>query len=131
MQNRKSLFFSEKTDWQEILEFVKNRIQNPVVVEDKIIFDFNNHPYVKEPLRKCVLQHESKYFVIPYSMSAVWSFIVALLPAHLRTAPQLFYSPTKNEYTAIENPFLTLDQLEYRKIRHEIENLVFKVENKF
>ena len=125
--NRKKLFYSIDSSAEEIFEFIKNRVKNPIIIKNGaiIVFDFNNHP----PSEGSLSQLKKGIYTIPFSLSNVWSYIVSVLPVQLRTAKQLLYSVKKNKYESAPNPFTNMNETTFRKYRSEIEDIVLEILN--
>ena len=121
---RLRLFVSEDTPPNELLEFVRDRIKKPIKIGGKYVYDFSNHDPDLKALEEAVSKDRHSVFVIPFSVSAVWSYIAASLPRALRTAPALVYAPNRKVYSVFVNPFYKLPEAEYRKIRFDLEDLL-------
>ncbi|MEM3793296.1 MAG: hypothetical protein QXS76_00155 [Candidatus Bathyarchaeia archaeon] len=124
---KKPLFVDEDTPPEELYAFIQNRINNPIKIGEKFVFDFSNHEPDMEALRAAVSSDHHKYFTIPFAVSAVWSYIAASLPRDLRIAPALVYSPNRKVYSIFINPFFKLPEVKYRRLRYEFEEMLRKV----
>lgn len=89
------------TQPSEIYDFVERRATNPIEFEEATVWNFNNHVVNEEALADQVDDFLYSEFVIPYQASAVWGFMVTLLPPELQEAEILTYDQSKGRY----NPY--------------------------
>lgn len=98
------LYIDGDTTIEEIKEFLKNRAENPVVIDDTVIWDFCGYERKEEHLREAV-QHklrENRY-IIPFQVTGSWGLMFHLLPESLKDAEILVYDARQETYKGYKN----------------------------
>jgi len=91
------------TQPEEIQEFVERRAANPYEIDEKLVWNFNNHVIDETRLADQVEGFLYDEFVIPYQASGVWGYMVTLLPDEIREAEILTYSQEHGKYNPYPN----------------------------
>jgi len=71
---------SNGTQPQHIRDFVERRAKDPIIVEDKTVWNFNNHKPERDTLEEQVVQFYYDDFIIPFQASGAWAYMWHLLP---------------------------------------------------
>lgn len=96
------LYVTEDTKVEELLEFVRERTENPLVEYTssgkKTVWNYSSHDVVTDELdlgaKRC-----SK-FVIPFQVTSTWGMIFTLLPEEIRSAENLIWHQNDQTYYA-------------------------------
>lgn len=96
------LYVTEDTGVDEVLEFVRERTENPLVRNTssgrKIVWNYSSYDVVEDELdleaKRC-----SK-FVIPFQVTSTWGMIFSLLPEEIRSAENLIWHQNEGTYYA-------------------------------
>jgi len=96
---RTSLIVNDKTTKEELMDFVKERVSNPLVVKNEegkkvIVFDFHNAP----PRIPSLAKLPAGIYLIPSGSAVVWEQMRRCLPEFFGTLPVLIYSINSKEY---------------------------------
>lgn len=98
------LYIDSDTTTDDILSFLKGRVENPVVVEDTTIWDFCGYERDEEALRQAVRHKlQADKYIIPFQVTGTWGFMFHLLPEDLKDAEILVYDPKNGTYKGYRN----------------------------
>lgn len=88
-----SLVLGRHTTTAEVREFLLRRVSDPIEIEGKTIYYFNNHKPNLNDMRDAVSHLRRDVYVVPYQVTSVWSAMSLLLPTEIAEAEYLLYSP--------------------------------------
>lgn len=95
---------TDKTDVQELIDYARSRIENPVEIDGTTVYHFSSHQPDHEALEEAVkgkLRRDT--YVVPIQVYSAWTFIMTILPETVREAELLIYRQNKGEYYAYHN----------------------------
>lgn len=99
-----SLMMSSDTALEEVQSFVRRRLQNPYMINGKVIWNFSNHKPDLDALEFCTRNKlEEDRYVIPFQVTGTWGFMVQLLPEDMKKYELLVYKPQYEDYAAYKN----------------------------
>lgn len=116
------------TQPEEIQEFVIRRAKNPYIIDDVIVWDFNNHMVNINALEKQVGDLLNTEYVIPYQASGAWAYMVSMLPKRIREAEILTYNQSEGEYKPYPNYFRHSDPAVNNGIRRRLADKIDEVQ---
>lgn len=105
----------------EIQRFVLRRAKNPIFVEDKVVWNFNNHTPNIESLEDRAETLRLDEYVIPYQISNIWAYMVSLFPQRLKDAEILRYQKSDGTYQPYSNYFRHSESEDNNRVRDEID----------
>lgn len=91
------------TQPEEVREFVKKRSTEPIKIQEKIVWNFNNHPVKEELLREQSRKFQQDRFVIPFQATGAWGYMVQLLPTEIKEAEILAFDRKNKRYNPYPN----------------------------
>ena len=112
------------TQPEEIQRFVHRRAINPIVIDDKVVWNFNNHEVNMDQLESQVGNFMNDKFLIPHQTSGAWGYMVCLLPLEIREAEILAYDQTRGQYNPYPNFIRHTDGIENARVRQEIAEAI-------
>lgn len=128
--DHRDLYVDDETTIEEIKEFLYNRTSNPVRIEDKVVWNFNNHDIKEDVLREAVVDKlREDEFIIPFQVSGTWGLMYHLLPRRLKEAEILVYHPHTDEYRAFNNFINRMPQRTEDEFRYQLGETVFDNDN--
>lgn len=95
------LWIDDETTADDIIEYTAERLAEPAVVGDVVVWNFNSHDLDAQALINADLPEGS--YVVPYQVPGAWGFMVEVLPSPIDTATLLTYRQTSGEYNTYEN----------------------------
>ena len=99
-----ALDIDDDTEVEEILNYVDQRLQNPIEIEDTTIYNFNTHKPDYSALEKAVeMKLKKNLYKIPLQLSGVNPFIISILPQEIKEADNLLYRKNLYRYYAYES----------------------------
>lgn len=115
-----------QTQPEEVREFVERRIENPIRIGGVTVYNLSTHEPDMQALEAKVGALKRSHYIIPYQISAVWGYMLRLLPGPLRDIEILEYSRQEGVYKAFKNFRRASDKQKDRVLRSclekEIEN---------
>lgn len=94
----------EDTTAKELVDFTKQRAENPIEIEGTTIYNFNSHKPDYEELEKAINgKLERDTYLIPFQVTGAWLFMLHLLPQDIREAEVLIYRENIETYYAYRN----------------------------
>lgn len=104
MDKENSLYIDSETETDDIMEFVRERTENPIRIDDTVIFNFSSYEIQDKTLRRAVRTKLQKdKYIIPFQVTGTWGYLYYLLPDNLKEAEILVYHPDKEDYFAYRN----------------------------
>lgn len=100
-----ALYVTEDTTVDEIADYLRTQVANPVVEGDNIIWNFSTHGIDWDALD--IEPKEQDRFMIPYQVTGTWGFMFQLLPEELKQAEILVYHTDDEAYYAYRNFYRT------------------------
>lgn len=122
------LYVNSDTTIEEIKGFVKRRVQNPVKVDDTVIWNFAGYKLDKEALRHSVRNklHDDRY-IIPFQVTGTWGYMFHLLPQELKDAEILVYDVKSDTYRGYTNFYSRMSVEEEEAFRRDLARRVSDV----
>lgn len=84
------LHIRNETTVRDVVAFVEDRLCEPAIVGESIVFSFHSQGFDAHDLVNANL--DNGIYVIPYQASGAWAFMNDILPHEVSTAPVLTYS---------------------------------------
>lgn len=112
------------TDAEDVHEFVKRRVRNPVEADGGLVWNFSTHEPNETMLNSGTLIIKGEHFVIPYQYHEVWRYIGHLLPPKINQAIVLRYNPEDRYYDVYKNYFRDTDEEERNTMKDELKQIV-------
>lgn len=98
------LYVDGDTTVQEVKEFLKRRVENPIVIEDTIIWDFCGYERDEQALLQAVRHKlQGDKFIIPFQVTGTWGYMFHLLPEELKNGEILVYDARNGIYKGYKN----------------------------
>lgn len=98
------LYIDGDTSIDEIKEFLKNRAENPVVIDGTVIWDFCGYERNEEALERAVRNKlRGDRYIIPFQVTGTWGLMYHLLPESLKDGEILVYDPRQETYKGYRN----------------------------
>lgn len=115
MSNKKDneLFVTESTTVDELLEYVRNRVQSPVRFDGNTVWNFSSYEFDKSAFNS---KRENE-FVVPFEVTGTWGVMFSLLPERVREAEILVYQQSQHEYIAYKNFYDEVSRLRREEFR--------------
>lgn len=123
-----SLYVSEDTSVDEIIDWLKRCTDEPIKVGNKTVWNFSSHTVDEELLREKVEQLKRDEFVIPFQVAGTWAFMFNLLPDRLKRAEVLVFNKRDETYYAYRNFYRDLTVAEMDGIEHDLKERVYDAE---
>jgi hypothetical protein len=99
-----ALLVNEDTSLDEVQNFIKQRVENPEVVDGVIVWNFSSHEIDHDALEKAVDRKlERDMYCVPYQVTGTWSYMFSMLPERLQRAEVLIYNTNSGRYNAYRN----------------------------
>lgn len=98
------------TTADEVLDFVRRRTRNPIVIDDTTVFNYGTHLIDEEKLRKRIPKLYRDAYVIPFQLGPVWAFMTDHIPRQVRELEWLIYDTEQNEYYPHRNFWRVAEQ---------------------
>lgn len=126
-----TLFVTEDTTVEEILEYIEWVVQHPTIVEteagSKTVWNFSSHDINHAGLN--LEYKEEDAFVIPFQVTSTWGFMFALLPDDIQRAENLIWRKNERAYFAYRQFYRDIsperaEQFRYamaRQVSEEVE----------
>ena len=96
------LFVQDDTTGEELLEYVRECVENPVRVEtatgENVVWNFSSYDVVQHGLELQDKRHNE--FVIPFQVTSTWAMIFEMLPERIKRAENLIWRPDEQKYYA-------------------------------
>lgn len=112
------------TQPEEIHSFIERRASNPIQIDGKIVWNFNNHVVDEEQLAGQIEDFIYDEYVIPYQASGAWGYMVTLLPQRIREAEILTFNQHHGQYNPYPNYIRHSDNDENEAVRMAIERWI-------
>lgn len=120
------LFVTEETTVDEMLEHVRQCVENPVRVKtpagEKIVWNFSSFDVIEEGLNLNTKKQDE--FVIPFQVTSTWAMMFVLLPERIRCAENLIWRPEQNEYHAYNQFYRELTDERREQFRYDLSRRV-------
>lgn len=116
---------TDETDVEELVDYARYRVQNPIRIDRTTIYNFNSHKLDMEALRGSVnnkLQRE--VYQIPLQVRSGNILMQAILPEEIRQSEILVYREDKKEYYAYKNLIRDLPLESREKIKQEFAEIM-------
>lgn len=127
LMSRDKLYLNEDTDRDDVLEFLLERLRNPVVSGDVVIWNFSNNELDREALTDFIERTDEGLFVVTYQVSGVWPYMARILPRALCPQAQILaYRQSTQRYVAYDNFNDDLGKREFEdrwRLQQELESL--------
>ena len=118
-----ALYMTEDTSVSDVLDFMRSCIENPIEVEDKIVWNFSTHEIDSEALEGVAEKREDK-FIIPYQVTGAWGFMFTVLPEEVRNAEILVYDTGAGDYKAYRSLYRTTAQARIDQMKDDLSRRV-------
>lgn len=119
-----ALFLKDSTTIDDIHQWLAERLNDPLIIDGKIIWSFSKHTVDVEALEAIVGNLERDRYRIPYEVKEAWAYMSFVLPLYVREAGVLHYQPTYGGYKEFDN-FFTMSNAPGRKeVREELADVV-------
>lgn len=115
-----ALFVRESTTVEELLEYVRNRIEEPVRFDGNTVWNLSSYEFDEEAFSS---KREDE-FVVPFEVTGTWGVMFSLLPERVREAELLVYQDSQDEYIAYKNFYDDLPALQRREFRSSMSKIV-------
>lgn len=96
-----ALYIKDETTIDDIMDYLRECVENPVIIDDTIIWNFSTHKVDLDGLK--LDSYDQDEFIIPYQVSGTWGFIFSLLPDRIKEAELLIYHQDVREYRAYKS----------------------------
>lgn len=119
------LFIGRETTIDDIQQFLRHRVENPVQIEETTIWDFCSYERNEQALEEAVrIKLQADKYIIPYQVTGVWGYLYHLLPADLRDAEILVYDPRAGMYKGYKNYSRDLSPEQQQSFRQDLARRV-------
>lgn len=99
-----ALFIDRNTSVDDVKQFIQRRIENPIVIDETVIWDFCGYQRDRQALEEAVdIKLQSDRYIIPFQVTGTWGFMYHLLPQELKDAEILVYDPQREIYKGYKN----------------------------
>jgi len=115
-----ALFVRESTSVEEVVEYVRNRLEDPVRFDGNTVWNLSSYEFDEESFSS---KREDE-FVVPFEVTGTWGVMFALLPERVREAELLVYQESQDEYIAYRNFYDELPALQRKEFRSSMSKLV-------
>jgi hypothetical protein len=113
------LYMTESTTSSEVVDFLTRCIENPVTIDDNIVWNFSTHTIKDEAIEEIGSKEQGK-FIIPYQVTGAWGFMFSLLPQEIREAEILVYNSSDEEYKAYRSLYRTTPNERMSQIQQDL-----------
>lgn len=121
-----NLYVTEDTSVEELLEFVRERTENPLIeytsTGKKIVWNYSSYDIVTDEL-----DLEAKHcnrFVIPFQVTSTWGMIFSLLPEDIREAENLIWHQNEGTYYAYNQFYKNISQEQKSEFRTNLAKVI-------
>jgi len=121
-----SLYVSEDTDVEEVIEWVQRCVDEPFHHDGKTVWNFSSHKVDEEALEEKLERLHRDEFIIPFQVGGAWAMMYHLLPDRLRRAEVLTYDSRYNEYKAYRNFYRELERSRIDRLQHDLKNRAYE-----
>lgn len=121
-----ALYMTESTTVDEVIDYLRDCIENPVMVGDTIIWNFSTHELDIGAVLTVDDKNQDR-FVVPYQVTGAWAFMFTLLPEEIKNAETLVYKPDVGEYHAYRSLYRTTPQDRHDQIRNDLSRRMLNV----
>lgn len=98
------LHLGSDTTVDDVKEFLTNRVEDPVIVDDVVIWDFCSYERDEQAIEQAVKRKlQADKYIIPFQVTGAWGYMFHLLPEHLKDAEILVYDPRSGTYKGYRN----------------------------
>ncbi len=115
-----ALFVRESTTVEELLEYVRNRLEEPVRFDGNTVWNLSSYEFDESAFSS---KRESE-FVVPFEVTGTWGVMFSLLPERVREAELLVYQESQDEYIAYKNFYDELPALQRKEFRSSLSKIV-------
>lgn len=99
-----ALIVDGDTSLEEVQEFIRNRVEDPEIIDGTVIWNFSSHEVDRDALENAVERKlERDMYVIPYQVTGTWAYMFTILPKQLQRSEVLVYKTTTGRYNAYKN----------------------------
>lgn len=113
-----AVYVTEETPVGDIVDFMKNSIQNPTEHDGIYVWNFSNHKLKPHAIDWEDLNHDR--YIVPFNVTGVWGFMFSLLPDEIRSAEMLVYFAEQNHYKALTNFYRTTPAEQVDEVRYDL-----------
>lgn len=117
-----ALYVTEETTVDEIVDFLRRSIENPIIVGDEgdenVVWNFSTHEVDSSVLD--VQGKDCDRFIVPYQVTGTWGFMYSLLPEELKSAELLVYRGDAGEYYAYRNFYRTTPSERHEQVSQDL-----------
>lgn len=92
------LWLNEETDVEDVLAFLEERLSEPLILDDVVVFNFHSKQVKSGPFLEWADEAEGGLYVIPYQVPGVWGFMRSVLPDPLDQVRILMWRADDGEY---------------------------------
>lgn len=125
-----ALYVDSDTTIDEIEEFLYQRAENPIEIQDTKVWNFSSYEVDRSALRHAVETKLRKdEFIIPFQVAGTWGLMYHLLPRRLKEAEILVFHPDSGEYRAFNNFINRMPQKAEDEFRYQLGQAVFDNDN--
>ena len=113
------------TDPEELIEYVRKRVENPIEIDGVTIYHFNSHEIDREALERAVdekLRRDT--YQIPLQVHSGLAFIQSILPQRIREAELLVYREDRGEFFAYKNLIRELPLESQYTVQQELAGVI-------
>jgi len=115
------LYVNSNTNVQDVKEFVRKRIDNPIVVNGTVIWDFCGYERDEEALKEAVrIKLEGDRYIIPFQVTGTWGAMFNMLPEHVQDSQILVYDANKGMYKGYTNFEQQISREEKQAFRQDL-----------
>lgn len=108
-----ALMMDRNTTTDDILEFLEDRANNPIIMSGVTIWNFSSHEVDLPALAEAVQNKlEQDRYIIPFQVTGAWGYMTYLLPEQIVEAEVLVYHPDSGDYAGYKNYLTELKSAE-------------------
>lgn len=116
-----ALYIDEQTDVSEVYDFIRSRIEKPIVKSGTVVWNFNSHEVDREALDRAIeTKLTSDHYLIPFQVAGTWGVMFDLLPEEIKQSEVLVYKPEYGQYFGYQNFYSDTSREERQNFRSEL-----------